>query len=517
VQLLTRRQGGRLPKGSQRRFRSPSWGGISLFALLLALPLAVLATLRAAPRFDPVFESTDFHIVVVSAIAACALLVAIPAAVVAARVRRAAPVLLALGCLLVGMFMLSHGLTTPGVGGRPLNMWVGRFPVFAIAGFAACLAIALGREGAAPMRFVAGRPSLSLFVPALSLGAFCAAVLASPHFASGAGPAPGEAWIRQVVILASAGVLIVTGWVHWRRYRLGRDRIELALVLASWLSVDALASLELSELWRLSWWDYHAYLLAGFAAAAYAVVAESRRSGSLDHALTGISLRDPLEHIVHGYPDALQALVGAVEAKDRYTHGHSSRVAELSSRIGLVLDLGPDSLRGLTRGALLHDVGKIGVPEHILNKPGALDPEERAWIEQHPVAGWEMAHKVYSLQEALSVVRHHHERWDGEGYPDKLGGERIPLAARIAAVADVWDALTSDRAYRPAWPEDRAMAHLAAGRETHFDPVCIDAFFELMSRRGLWPEGSRPDEDVAADAAEACHPSQKAGRRRRSA
>ena len=139
--------------------------------------------------------------------------------------------------------------------------------------------------------------------------------------------------------------------------------------------MSALLSLAYGTFWRLSWWDYHIYLLAGFAAAAWAVVAGYRGSRTLVGAVGGITVRDPLEQVAHGQPDALHALIGAVEAKDPYTHGHSVRVAELSTRIGLLLALEPEAVRGLHQGAFLHDVGKISVPDQVLNKPGDLDPD----------------------------------------------------------------------------------------------------------------------------------------------
>lgn len=491
--MLTGKRAALQWRGSSRTVRS-FWSGLTLFGLLLLVPMCLLVGFRAAPQLDPILESLVFHVVVVSAIAACALQVAVLAAIAAARVRRAAPVLLAVGCVFVGVFMLSHGLTTPGIGNRPFNLWISRFPVLAIAGFAAFLAAAIGREDNRFLRHVARHPTLWLLLPTLAVIGACAVIVASPVIWWGQAPFPGETGVRQAIVFTSAFLLLTTGWVHWRRWRLGRDRVELALVLASWLSVNALASLELADLWRLSWWDYHVYLLVGFAAAAYAVVAASRRTRSIVDGLTSISLRDPLEHIIHGYPEALHALVGAVEAKDRYTHGHSSRVAELSNRMGMALGLGPDHLRGLTQGALLHDIGKIGVPDHILNKPGVLTPEERVWIEQHPMAGWEMAVRVPSLREVVTVIRHHHERWDGTGYPDRLEGEGIALAARIAAVADVWDALTSDRAYRPAWTEERALDLIVGERGRQFDPLSLDAFLQILADRGETPAaGTKAD------------------------
>jgi HD-GYP domain-containing protein (c-di-GMP phosphodiesterase class II) len=458
------------------------------------------------PQLDVAFESIYFHLIAVSSIAACALLLALFTAMVAARARQAAPVLLAVGCVFVGTFMLGHGLTTPGIAGRPVNMWVARFPVLAIAGFALCLGVAASRETSAVKRLVNRFPRMTLaIVSATALGGSLWIVL-RPTAGLGDRPFGGEVTVTHLVIAASGLILLVTGGVHWQRWRLGRDRVQLGLVAACWLSVDALISFEVGEFWRISWWDYHAYLLAGFAAAAWAVVTEARRGRSVHRAIASISITDPLEHISRGYPEALNALVGAVEAKDRYTAGHSVRVADLSVRIGLRLDVGPDSLRTLAQGAYLHDIGKIGVPDEILNKPGSLTDDEWTWIEGHPTVGWEMASRAPSLRKALPVVRHHHERWDGTGYPDKVSGKAIPLAARIAALADVWDALTSDRAYRPAWPVDQALAHVVAATGAQFDPGCVEAFLDLLAERGLFPERSKADLDTLAEAAVACHP-----------
>jgi HD-GYP domain-containing protein (c-di-GMP phosphodiesterase class II) len=485
-----------------RRLDGP---GLGLLVLLLLIPLGLTLAFRAVPRFDVVFESALFHLVVVSAIAACALMVALFTAVVAARARQAAPVLLALGCVFVGTLMLGHGLTTPGIGGRPMNLWVARFPVLAIAGFALCLGAAAAGESSALKRLVHRFPRISLATVTSILTAGSLFIVLRPTAILGGRPFAGETTVTHAVIAASGLILLATGGIHWRRWRLGRDRVQLGLVVACWLSVDALISFEVGHLWRISWWDYHAYLLAGFAATAWAVATESRRVGGINRALSGVSISDPLEQIARGYPEALNALVGAVEAKDRYTHGHSVRVADLSVRIGLRLDLGPDSLRALAQGAYLHDIGKIGVPDEVLNKPGSLNDDEWTWIEAHPGVGWEMASRAPSLRAALSVIRHHHERWDGTGYPDKMTGKAIPMAARIAALADVWDAVTSDRAYRPAWELDRALAHIAAAGGTLFDPLCVDAFLDLVSERGLWPERPTEELDTLSAAAEACH------------
>ncbi len=154
-------------------------------------------------------------------------------------------------------------------------------------------------------------------------------------------------------------------------------------------------------------------------------------------------------------------------------------------------------------------MGKISVPDQVLNKPGDLDAEEWEQIQRHPEIGWDLVSRADSLRGALSAIRHHHERWDGTGYPDRLSGTDIPLSGRIVAVADVWDALTSDRAYRPAWPLDRAVSHLAGAGGTLFDPACVEAFLDVVAENGLVPEHTRADLEFLAHAAGDCHPTER--------
>jgi HD-GYP domain-containing protein (c-di-GMP phosphodiesterase class II) len=490
--------------------RRPGAFGEALFlCLIVVAPVVGFALLKLVPGLDVVFESSIFHVVVVSLIAACALQVAVFAAVVAARTREAAPVLVALGCLAVGVFMLGHGLTTPGIGQRPLNMWVARFPMFALTSFALALLLALVASARpSSFRSVAHHPRAVLATVGTIATLFVAAVVVDPLTMHGGAPLWFEETLRSVLTYVVAAVLGVTGFGYLRRWHLSRDPVQLALVAANWLAAEALLSMHLGALWHLSWWDYHALLLVGFGAAVYAIVTSYRRTRTIERSLAGLFLTDPLDQIELTQPDALTALVAAVEAKDGYTHGHSARVAEMSVRIGRSMGLGAKDLRRLAQGAILHDIGKIGIPDEILNKPGMLTPEERARIEEHPVIGWDIVRRAPSLRDALAAIRHHHERVDGDGYPDGLARDHIPLAARIVAVADVWDALTSDRAYRPAWSAERAVAHMASSRGSHFDPTCLDAFLALMADEGLAPAPAGDpgrSAEVVAEAAEACH------------
>ena len=475
--------------------------GVAVVLLALLVPPGTLLLLRVVPALDLVLRSAVGHLVVVSAISACALAVAVAAAAAAGRSRDGGLVLLALGCLGVGFLMLTHGLVTPGIGGRPVNPWVGRLPVLAIASFAGCLAAAAWPQR--PPATWAGRwPSGTLAAGGLALTLALLAISLWPAAGTVGRPLPGEAGVRLALVLGAAMVLLALGAVHWRRWRLGLDSMQLALVVACLLSAGALLSLQVGRPWHVAWWDYHAFLLAGFAAAIYAVLTGYRRSRRLHDVLDGVFASDPMAHISRGYSETLRALIAAVEARDAYTHGHSARVAELSVSLGLRLGLRPAALRALAEGAYLHDVGKVGIPDHVLNKPGALTDEERAWIQEHPIVGADIVGRAPSLRDALTVIRQHHERYDGSGYPDGLAGDGISLAARIVAVADVWDALTSDRAYRPAWPPDRALRHLETGRGTHFDPRCLDAFLALMAERGHRPAPRQTDPPLPDDA---CH------------
>ena len=179
--------------------------------------------------------------------------------------------------------------------------------------------------------------------------------------------------------------------------------------------------------------------------------------------------------------NAVIALAYALEAKDIYTSGHSQRVAKISVAIARELDMPRDSIEkiGLTR--LIHDIGKIGVRESVLNKPDRLTDEEFHQVKRHCEMGEHMLYPIADDEEILMMVRHHHERYDGTGYPDELSGEHIPLGARILAVADAYDAMTSERPYREAMSDETACAELEHCKGTQFDPEVADAF--LRSRR----------------------------------
>ena len=175
-----------------------------------------------------------------------------------------------------------------------------------------------------------------------------------------------------------------------------------------------------------------------------------------------------------------------IESKDAYTRGHCERVADFSC--ALARDVGFDDMTmfWFRIGAVLHDVGKIAVPSEILNKPGRLTPEERVIMEQHAAAGAELLSSIDFPWDILPMVRGHHERWDGSGYPDGLAGEEISLSARIVCVADVFDALTTDRPYRRGFTRDEALMMMAAERGKTFDPDLFSRFERIIRSTRLY-------------------------------
>jgi HD-GYP domain-containing protein (c-di-GMP phosphodiesterase class II) len=183
--------------------------------------------------------------------------------------------------------------------------------------------------------------------------------------------------------------------------------------------------------------------------------------------------------LIMAYDATIEGWSRTLELRDRDTSGHTGRVTELTVLLARRMGIREADLIHVRRGALMHDIGKISVPDAILHKPGPLTPEEWAVMRQHPVTAYELLYPIIYLRPALDIPYGHHEKWDGSGYPRGLAQEQIPLAARVFTVIDVWDALRSDRPYRKAWAEERVQEHLRTGGGSHFDPSVLEAFFEM--------------------------------------
>ncbi len=195
----------------------------------------------------------------------------------------------------------------------------------------------------------------------------------------------------------------------------------------------------------------------------------------------------------------VKSLVAAIDAKDQYTRGHSERVYGLSVRIGERIGLSADEMQTLSWAALLHDIGKIAITGKILNKPGRLTEEEFGEVKMHPERGCKVLEPIPQLRDTLSAIRHHHERFDGGGYPDGLKGEEIPLLARILSIADTFDAMYSSRAYRRALPQEAVLKEIHDCAGTQFDPRLAEVFLQLAAEGKI--DDIHPSEDVDEKAA----------------
>lgn len=194
-----------------------------------------------------------------------------------------------------------------------------------------------------------------------------------------------------------------------------------------------------------------------------------------------VELQETYDKLERAYMDSIQTLRYTVEAKDSYTRGHSDRVSEFSVLIGKYMGLLEDELKTLRIGGLFHDIGKIGVPDSILLKTAKLTDDEYSEIKNHPTIGAHILSTASTFQDLIPIVKHHHEKYDGTGYPSKLKGEDIPFFARIAAVADTFDAMTSKRTYRDALPLDIVIAEIERCKGTQFDPKIADVFLDILN------------------------------------
>ena len=183
------------------------------------------------------------------------------------------------------------------------------------------------------------------------------------------------------------------------------------------------------------------------------------------------------------YDATIEGWSRAMDLRDKETEGHTQRVTELTVQLAQAMGMSDEQIVHIRRGALLHDMGKLGVPDQILLKPGKLNDDEWMIMRQHPQYAYDMLSAIDYLRPALDIPYCHHEKWDGTGYPRGLKGQQIPMAARLFAIVDVWDALTSARPYREAWSKDRVLEHIQSGSGTHFDPAVVELFVRVVGEK----------------------------------
>jgi HD-GYP domain-containing protein (c-di-GMP phosphodiesterase class II) len=188
------------------------------------------------------------------------------------------------------------------------------------------------------------------------------------------------------------------------------------------------------------------------------------------------------ENLAEAYETTLEGWAKALELRDKETEGHSRRVTETTLVVARAMGFDEEELIHIRHGTILHDIGKMAIPDEILRKPGPLTDSERQVVMHHPKIAYDLLVRIPHLKKALEIPYLHHEKWDGTGYPRGLKQNEIPLSARIFAVVDVWDALSSDRPYREAWPKEKVAQYISAESGKHFDPQVVTVFLQLLEQ-----------------------------------
>ena len=453
-------------------------------AASLVLPALAFAWLLGHPAADATVQVPFQHFVIVTTVSVLAFTLSIFLAVAAMRIAQYRVLFLCLGFMAMGGIFAVHGFETPGILGDAEDIpYSGR-----IVGISAYLSLFVPAlffaasytsiTGAFERRLPFSPAGWLIVVVTTALGSYAAIAVINGELLAqlpfGTRPySYALALITIVLLLFSAGRQAGS-------YVAVRLPLQAVLVGVFLLLAEAQAIMVLGTVWKISWWEYHLLMLAAVSLALWSFGTQLARGQSLRSLVEAtleleVKVGTELEHV-----DTIAALAAAVEARDENTRGHNLRVAELAVQIGRAMDLPNDTLRTLARAGLLHDVGKIGIPDSILSKPGSLSPDEWMVIKRHPEMGHAILDRVERLRREAEIVVAHHERIDGSGYPRGLRGDQIPLEARILAVADTYDVLVSDRPYRKAFGRARAVTILREESGTHLWEPAVRALLRSI-------------------------------------
>lgn len=442
---------------------------MSVFARFAAAVAVGVALVAAAASWDRAVGSVHalfWFTVVITLLCAVG---AVAVMVLANRLDGAELGVLGAALFVISMLPFVHGLTIPGV----------LYDDNTTTMFSAWVALPAGLVVALPAwagwRWVLRRWRAYTLLVVVLVQLACAYLLTRPDAAPL--PNPSEWWTVVGSVLAVVGALVVSHR-HLRLYAIGGR-------LASLVAAVGIAYIGLSSLlWLVEEptaalvWVAHGLDGFGVLLAVGGLLVAHRRDGDVADALAPVVQRDPAVALRLGVTPQIEMLVGALGHKDGQSWGHVVRVAELATRVGERAGLSGSDLRTLGLGALLHDIGKIDVPDHILRKPGSLDPDEYALVKEHTIRGERLLAGDPMLVPVASLVRSHHERVDGRGYPDGLTGDEVSLEVSIISVCDAWDAMVHTRHYRAGLSETEARATLAAHAGTQWRRDAV----ELLER-----------------------------------
>src|SRR6059058_6290713 len=453
----------------------------------LLFPAGMFAWLLAHPAVDPSLVVPWQHFLMVTTVSLLAFGLAALLAIAAVQIAQYRVLFFCLGFMAMGGIFAVHGIDTPGI-------------------------LKTGADARYAGSVLGVSAYLSLFVPALFFAASYTPITAAFERRLPFSPAGWLIVVLATALCIYAGLALLSGEVlallpfgtkpysygmagttivlllfaagrQARAYLTSRLPLQGVLVVVFLLLAESQVVMVLGTVWKLSWWEYHGLMLVGVGLAFWSMAAQRTKGQSLRSLVEAtleleVKVGTELEHV-----DTIAALAAAVEARDENTRGHNLRVAELAVQIGRAMELPNDTLRTLARAGLLHDVGKIGIPDSILSKPGALDPQEWVVIKRHPEMGHAILARVDRLHHEAEIVIAHHERMDGSGYPRGLRGDQIPLEARILAVADTYDVLISDRPYRKAFDKEHGLRIVREECGTHLWEPAVRALFRSIGER----------------------------------
>lgn len=451
-------------------------GVFTRLAISMLLPLSGYFILRGS-ELDRVFNAPHEHFYTVSLVSALSLALAIAVGFVAISLRNIKISFLSLSYVSLSAMFVLHGLSTPGFLMHNSG-FTGKTAQLSVMLAVIWLWLSSLSMDHPLIKWFAERQRLLLPIWIFSLLVFCTILWffpeLTPFFHQSERPMK---WFVTLFIIC------LNAWTIYRylmTYISSRFPLQLAVIYSSGWMITAQIIILNGETWHASWWLYHFLLLASVIVMIIGIVNQYVSSRSITSSIKLMFRSNPRDWINTYMSTSVRELVMTTEARDSYTAGHNYRVALYALKLGEELSLSSADLRAIAQGGLVHDVGKVRIPDTILNKPGKLTPEEREIIKVHPLSGYDLCKRLGFMPEELSVIRSHHEKWDGSGYPDQLAGERIPLLARVTAIADVYDALTSSRSYRKAMTHEAAMEIILKESGRHFDPLCVQAWERLV-------------------------------------
>jgi putative nucleotidyltransferase with HDIG domain len=445
---------------------------------------AVFIWLRQNPSWDPAVVVPYQHFAIVTVVSLLAFGLAFMLALAALQIAQYRVLFLALGFMAMGGVFAVHGISTPGIlKSGPQAHYAG-----AVVGISAYLSLFVpacffaasytGVTATFERRLPFSPAGWLVVVLATALGLYLALALADTELL--AALPFGTKPYSYVMATVTCALLIFAAVRQAGAFVVSRIPMQAILAVTFVLLVEAQLQMILGKVWTLAWWQYHVSMLVAVGLAVWALNLQRSHGQSLRSILEQtlelqVKVGAELDHA-----ETIGGLVAAIEARDENTKGHNMRVAELAIAIGGNLGLPTNRLRVLARAAMLHDVGKIGIPDAVLNKPGPLDDAEWVTIKRHPELGVEILRRLPTLKHESEIVAAHHERMDGSGYPRGLHGSEIPLEARIVAVADTYDVLISDRPYRRARTRQESITILREESGTRLDGTVVEALLQVL-------------------------------------